>query len=266
VLVRTWNLFHGNTLPPTRKAYLREMVELVTADRPDVVCLQEVPGWALGLVGIWAGMQAVTAQTMPPRIGPIQVSAALGRALTSLNHGLLRSAFAGQGNAILLPLTASIAETRAVTLNTPAFCEALGSELGLAAREIRRWRAERRVCQVVRAVVSGESIVAANVHTSSSPTDPRLPDVELRVVVDLVDQAAAPGQLVVLGGDFNIKRESSETLAGLGESWFDVGPGIDHVLVRGVDEASGRVWPPKEREFGGRLLSDHAPVEVSLER
>jgi endonuclease/exonuclease/phosphatase family metal-dependent hydrolase len=42
LLVRTWNLFHGNTLPPGRKAFLREMVRLASSDRPDVLCLQEI--------------------------------------------------------------------------------------------------------------------------------------------------------------------------------------------------------------------------------
>ena len=69
LLVRTWNLFHGNALPPGRRAYLREMIELVTADDPDVVCLQEVPGWALGRLDAWSGMQALGAIAAPPRIG-----------------------------------------------------------------------------------------------------------------------------------------------------------------------------------------------------
>ena len=29
LLVRTWNVFHGNALPPRRRGYLREMIELV---------------------------------------------------------------------------------------------------------------------------------------------------------------------------------------------------------------------------------------------
>ena len=33
MLVRTWNVFHGNTYPPQRRAFLREMIELVTARR-----------------------------------------------------------------------------------------------------------------------------------------------------------------------------------------------------------------------------------------
>ncbi len=47
MLIRSWNLFHGNTTPPGRHAYLEEMVHLVTVDGPDVVCLQELPVWSL---------------------------------------------------------------------------------------------------------------------------------------------------------------------------------------------------------------------------
>ncbi len=71
MLVRAWNVFHGNTLPPGRHTYLREMVELVTADRPGIVCLQEVPPWAFDHVGEWAGMQAFSACTRRPKLGPI---------------------------------------------------------------------------------------------------------------------------------------------------------------------------------------------------
>ena len=38
---------------------------------------------------------------------------------------------------------------------------------------------------------------------------------------------------------------------------------IDQVLVRGA-AATARRWPPEEREYGGRLLSDHAPVEAAF--
>ena len=36
MVVRSWNLFHGNTSPPRRRAYLEEIVRLATADEPDV--------------------------------------------------------------------------------------------------------------------------------------------------------------------------------------------------------------------------------------
>ena len=57
LLVRSWNLFHGNTLPPTRRSHLREMVELAVSGRPDVVCLQEVPVWAVPRLAEWSGLR-----------------------------------------------------------------------------------------------------------------------------------------------------------------------------------------------------------------
>jgi len=55
LLVRTWNVFHGNAHPPGRKGFLRKMVELASADGPDVLCLQEVPVWALPRIDDWSG-------------------------------------------------------------------------------------------------------------------------------------------------------------------------------------------------------------------
>jgi hypothetical protein len=108
LVVRTWNLFHGNTVPPERRAYLQEMVELITTDDPDVVCLQEVPLWALTLLEKWSGMRAVVA------IGaqPLVLSAELGRLITELHHGLLRSAVTGEGIATLVARRHSIVDER----------------------------------------------------------------------------------------------------------------------------------------------------------
>src|SRR6185437_7435844 len=95
MLVRTWNLFHGNASPPERRAFLRQMVELVTGDGPDVVCLQELPVWALGELERWSGMRAVGAVARRPLL-PFGA-----RLVTDLNHGLLRSAVTGEADAIL---------------------------------------------------------------------------------------------------------------------------------------------------------------------
>jgi endonuclease/exonuclease/phosphatase family metal-dependent hydrolase len=95
MLVRTWNLFHGNASPPERRAFLRQMIELVTGDRPDVVCLQELPVWALRHLETWSGMHATGAVARRPLL-PLGA-----RAVTALNHGLLRSAVAGEADAIL---------------------------------------------------------------------------------------------------------------------------------------------------------------------
>ena len=91
MLIRSWNLFHGNTVPPGRRAHLDEMLRLATADDPDVLFVQEVPAAALG---------RFTAGDVAAR--PRLISASLGERITSLNHGLLRSAVAGQGNGILV--------------------------------------------------------------------------------------------------------------------------------------------------------------------
>ena len=71
------------------------MIELVTRDHPDVVCLQELPAWALRHLESWSGMHATTAIARRPLL-PVG-----GRALTALHHGLFRSAFTGEGDAIL---------------------------------------------------------------------------------------------------------------------------------------------------------------------
>src|SRR5262245_46364798 len=85
MVIRAWNLFHGNTFPPGRKAYVREMVELVSADRPGIVCLQEVPSWALERTGEWADMRAVAVRTRRAKLGPF------GRRVTAINAGKTRS-------------------------------------------------------------------------------------------------------------------------------------------------------------------------------
>lgn len=94
MFVRTWNLFHGNASPPERRAYLRTMIELVT-DGPDVVCLQELPVWALSRLERWSGMHATGAVARKPLL-PFGA-----RAVTDLHHGLLRSAVTGEADAIL---------------------------------------------------------------------------------------------------------------------------------------------------------------------
>jgi endonuclease/exonuclease/phosphatase family metal-dependent hydrolase len=101
LVIRTWNLFHGNTDPPGRRGYLRQMIELVTRDRPDVVCLQELPVWSLTRLSAWSGMHAVGAVARRPllRRG--------ARVLTGLHHGLLRSALTGEADAILSTRPAS---------------------------------------------------------------------------------------------------------------------------------------------------------------
>ena len=71
------------------------MIDLVTQDGPDVVCLQELPVWALPHLEGWSGMHASTAVARKPLL------AVGARTVTALHHGLFRSAFTGEADAIL---------------------------------------------------------------------------------------------------------------------------------------------------------------------
>ena len=231
LVVRTWNLFHGNTVPPGRRAYLREMVELVTADRPAVVCLQEVPVWALAHLEGWSGgMTSTGIVAAAPRLG----SAMLGRLLTELHHGLLRSAFTGQANAILVdgPAIGAVTGERTLTVSSAG---------------------ERRVCQAVNV----HGLVVVNFHvTGGVPADEQFARV--------VEFAEPLGDQVVIAGDANLRPGSGtayERLRALGFS-APLPDSIDQIVVRGVDATPPRRWPDEDRRYGTRLLSDHAPVEL----
>jgi endonuclease/exonuclease/phosphatase family metal-dependent hydrolase len=269
MLIRAWNVFHGNTSPPGRRAYLREMIELVTADRPGVVCLQEVPAWAFGQIGDWAGMREVAARTRAPRLGLLPIPAGFGRRLTSLNAGLFRSHFNGQGNVILLPTDAKLRESKQITLNTNPFCEDQATKLGLSPKLARWWEKERRICHLAKVELPNRRrLLIANLHATHYYDDLRLADAELRRAASFVDRASEIEEIVVLAGDFNTTLEHSETLRSLttreDDPYSGTGPLIDHVLVRGGKASEMRVWGDDERMYDGKLLSDHAPVELQL--
>ena len=232
------------------------MVRLVTEDRPDVVLLQEVPAWALGLLGGWSGMTAIGDVARRSTIGPLPIPAGLGRLLTSMHPGVLRSAFSGQGNAILLAPPLHPAAHDVLTLNPPDFRRVVARELGLARRRRAAWGKERRICSVVRVE---PALLVANLHATSSPADRRLPEAELARAVPFVESLAREGDRVILGGDFNL-RSPHAAVAG----WSAPGPWIDHVLVRGARPSPMRAWPDARRRRAGMLLSDHAPVELEL--
>jgi endonuclease/exonuclease/phosphatase family metal-dependent hydrolase len=261
VLVRSWNLFHGNTVPPQREGFLDEMVRLATADDPDVLCLQEVPAWALGR--FTAGDVAAR-----PGIGPLPIPAELGRRLTEPNHGLLRSAFTGQGNAIYVSPRLRVLAHETLTLNPRRFraAQSRALELGPVAR--LAWAKERRIVQALRlAEPGGRTFLVSNMHCTSYPADERLADAELLRAAWFAVSTAAPEDVVVLAGDFNVRAARSRTLRDLASpewGFSEPGPGIDHILVRGAAVSPLRHWPDDQRKHGDHLLSDHAPVEIEI--
>jgi endonuclease/exonuclease/phosphatase family metal-dependent hydrolase len=261
LVVRTWNLFHGNAKPPERRAFLEGMVRLASADRPDVLCFQELPVWSLPYLASWSGMTAVGAVAARPKVPP-----GIGRRITELDHGFFRSFFVGQANALLLDRSLRVAERRVVVLNPFAYRRREARRLGLGLDERLSWAKERRVCQVVRvARGDGSTFVAANLHATGHRTQKGLADAELLRAATFADGFAQPAEPVLLAGDFNLTTTSSRVLPQLLEpEWGFAGAtrrGIDHVLSRGLALGPAVRWPEERRRVGGRLLSDHAPVE-----
>jgi endonuclease/exonuclease/phosphatase family metal-dependent hydrolase len=200
----------------------------------------------------------------PPRIGPFPSTAEIGRRLTSLDQGFLRSAFSGQSNAILLGRALRRTASHAIELNSPAFRQAQARVLGLDLVARLAWAKERRVCHAVRAEAGGRTVVVANLHATGLPDD-RLPDAELLRAASFADGLARPSEVCILAGDFNVWPHRSRTLADLPEWGFsDPGPELDQILVRGARVSEPRIWPTEQRRVEGRLLSDHAPVEVEI--
>ena len=269
MLVRTWNLFHGNAVPVERDAYLEESVRLASADGPDVLCLQEVPPWALERLAGWSSMTAVGDVARRASLGPVPWPAAAGRRVTELNNGLLRSLFTGQANAILVAPALRVLERHAVTLNPPAFRRAQARWLGLRAVSRLAWARTRTICQAVRVrLPGGGTAVVGNLHTTHHPADERISDAEVLRAAVFVDALARPEELCILAGDFNVSAARSLTLAELtSPQWGFSAPtsrGVDHVLVRGAAAGPAERWPRERRRVGARLISDHAPVELAI--
>ena len=102
----------------------------------------------------------------------------------------------------------------------------------------------RRVAHRVRLP---DATVVANVHISAD-------DVQWRRVAELV----ADEPRAIVAGDANIPS------AGLPGFSAPLAGSIDQILVRGLPATPPVAWPEERRRRGGRLLSDHAPVELHV--
>jgi len=92
-----------------------------------------------------------------------------------------------------------------------------------------------------------------------------VPDAELRRAAAFLEALARPEEPVVVCGDVNVAAGRSRTIGDLvAEGWSAPAPGIDQVLVRGLAAAGPHGWPEERRRVGGRLLSDHSPVEAVI--
>jgi endonuclease/exonuclease/phosphatase family metal-dependent hydrolase len=98
-----------------------------------------------------------------------------------------------------------------------------------------------------------------NLHATSDIRHPEIPAAEIVRAEAFVTEIAG-GLPCVLAGDFNVRAQHLRELQG----WSARGPGIDHVLVRGLTASPLSTWPLERRSQNGVVLSDHAPVEVTI--
>lgn len=231
-------------------------MRLVTEDKPDAVCLQEVPPWSLERLAAWSGMRVFGEVAERPSIGPIPVSREIGRWVTDHNAGLFRSGFEGQANAILV--RQRITARHVITLNSLGFRLRTARRLDLPFVKQLAWAKERRQAIAVR--LEGGAVVST-LHATNA-RDLRVTEAEVERAAQWAGRLAGDA-LCVVAGDLNVDTTRSQVFGRLA-GFTAPGPGVDHVLVRGADVADYERWPHDRRRLGGRVLSDHAPVEARV--
>ena len=123
------------------------------------------------------------------------------------------------------------------------------------------WAKERRILQAVRVRLPDDRrVLVGNLHATSYRASPVLATLELRRAREFFLALTQPGEIEVLGGDFNLRADALGFFASAGFS--KPGPRIDHVLVRGAAATPPALARPAPRSAAG-CLSDHAPLEVT---
>jgi endonuclease/exonuclease/phosphatase family metal-dependent hydrolase len=175
VLIVTWNLFHGRSLPPSRGSLYPQFAEKLRTWEWDVALLQEVPPWWPQSLARELGGEHRTAATSRNSLLAVRRAIAEGRPELAKSNG-------GGANAVLArePIVADVS------------------------LRLRRWP-ERRVAQLVR-LRSGPCV--ANYHASARVA---LAEDEL---TRLTDRALswAGGAPLVLGGDLNLRAPAPRDL------------------------------------------------------
>jgi endonuclease/exonuclease/phosphatase family metal-dependent hydrolase len=175
VLIVTWNLFHGRSLPPSRGSLYRQFAEKLRVWEWDVALLQEVPPWWPRSLARDLGADQRTAATSRNSVLTVRRAIAERRPELAKSNG-------GGANAVLAR-------------------EPIAADVSL---RLRTWP-ERRVAQLVR-LRSGACV--ANYHASARVA---LAEDEL---TRLTDRALswAGGAPLVLGGDLNLRAPAPRDL------------------------------------------------------
>ena len=203
------------------------MIDIVCEDEPEVVCLQELPVWGTSRLEEWSSMKVFPVVARPPR-----VPGRVGVRVTRMNQGFFRSAFVGQANAVLVSRSLVAEDRGYLRISDPG--------------------REHRVVQAVG--VAGQYVIA-NLHANHGAEVAQLETERCRT---FAEAASRPGEAIVLAGDFNLLEVRLESYSAASAGV------VDHILVSGASASAPVVWPRERRELDGVVLSDHAPVDVTI--
>lgn len=184
--VLTWNLFHGRSVPDTRRSLLGEFGDQLARWPWDVALLQEVPPWWPQALGDACEAQSFRVPTSRNQL------LALTRPAAERRPGLVKS-WGGGCNAILVR----------------------GHRVSAHRRLRLRLVPERRV---MHAVCLDDALWAGNLHASAH--------VESRAIADLARAGSvlerwAAGRPIVLGGDTNVRAPSVPRFSDCGGHLLD---------------------------------------------
>ena len=231
MLVRTWNLFHGNTKPPSRRAFLEAAVRLAVADAPDVVCLQELPAWSLPKLAAWSGY-SVDAGARRPAVDRAAAVDAEDRADAS--RRFIPASCARRSRARGTPCSPrrglELREQQVCVLNPlglPARAGAVASARACGAHRVGEGgaRVPGRAHGRRRADVRSSPICTRRAirRTSGSPT----PSCCARSSTSTGSPSRA--RAIAVAGDFNVTFARSRTLLDVsGDEWGFSRPGTGH--------------------------------------
>jgi endonuclease/exonuclease/phosphatase family metal-dependent hydrolase len=201
--VLTWNLFHGRSVPKSRRSLLPEFTDKISGWGWDVALLQEVPPWWPPALARACGAEQRTVLTSRNALLPVR------RRIADRRPDLIKSN-GGGANAILVRGDAIAAH---------------------AARRLRWWP-ERRVLHAV--CLRDAGVWLANVHATANPKPLARADMALCGETVARWAGAAPA---LLGGDANVADPVVPGFADVG------GHGIDRFFARGALEVVGPPRP-----------------------
>lgn len=208
MLVLTWNLFHGRSVPNAGRPLLHEFSERIAGWPWDVALLQEVPPWWPPHLAAAAGAEQRTALTSRNELLPLR------RRVAERWPDVIKSN-GGGSNAILVRPSAGL------------------GQIAEHRRRRLRWMPERRSVHAVR--MSGGGPWIANLHAQVRPHSETRKDLALAGATVRRWAADTPA---ILGGDCNVPDPEIAGFAVAG------GHGVDVVLARGL-AADGPATTPE---------------------